>query len=278
MQDIQCIIKNYHHDGLGIGNVFKCLISALSVNDDTVIECYDDYMYGNYQTILDDKFIFKTKSNKDLERVNTCRLLVLKEEENLQDDIPNDIWYMGGLDNPKFHHLFSFSKRIDWNYDPDKLHTVVKQRIFKAIDKIIFKPDVLNSVEALFNMFKDKQTLGLSIRTWKASHETNVQRAYNFETYKLKLLDVLKAHPDINHFVVSIDNHAFLEEYERVFNELNMSYTILTKSDTMNDIQYAIIKALTLAKCNYFIGNRISTFSELVFWFSKHTTKVFPVF
>jgi len=57
-----------------------------------------------------------------------------------------------------------------------------------------------------------------------------------------------------------------------------MRCIVLDKSDSMNDIQYAIIKALTLSHCNYFIGNRISTFSELVFWFSKFHTKVYTVF
>ena len=59
MENIQFIIKDYQLDKLGIGNVLKNLISALGVNDDTVIECYDDYVYGNYNTILDDKFIYK---------------------------------------------------------------------------------------------------------------------------------------------------------------------------------------------------------------------------
>ena len=81
MENIQFIIKDYQSDVLGIGNVLKNLISALSVNDDTVIECYNNYIYGQYETILDDKFIFKGSSNKELEKVSTCRLLIHKNEE-----------------------------------------------------------------------------------------------------------------------------------------------------------------------------------------------------
>lgn len=278
MENIQFIIKDYQLDNLGIGNVFKNLISALSVNDDTVIECYDNYIYGQYQTILDDKFIFKGSSKKQLEKASTCRLLILKHEEEFQDNIPGGDLYMGGLNNYKLSYLCSYSRKIDTNYDPLKVHPLVKNRIFAAIDKIIFKPIVTNMVNSISETFKLKRTLGISIRTWKASHENNINRAYNFETYKDKIIEVLDKHNDINMVVISIDNRDFLDKYQELFNERNIETIILNKSECINDIQYAIVKALVLAKCNYCIGNRISTFSELIFWFSKHETIMYPVF
>ena len=278
MENIQFIIKDYQLDKMGIGNILKNLISALSVNDDTVIECYDNYIYGQYQTILDDKFIFKGSSNKQLEKVNTCRLLVHKHEEEFQDTIPSSDWYIGGLSNYKFSYLFSYSRKIDTNYDPLKVHPLVKNRIFATIDKIIFKPIVTNMVNSIYEAFKLKRTLGISIRTWKASHEKNINRAYNFETYKDKIIEILDKHNDINMVVISIDNRDFLDKYQELFNERNIETIILNKSECINDIKYAIVKALVLAKCNYCIGNRISTFSELIFWFSKHETIMYPVF
>jgi len=278
MENIQFIIKDYQLDKLGIGNVLKNLISALGVNDDTVIECYDNYVYGNYNTILDDKFIYKETTKKQLEKVTTCRLLIHKHEENFQENIPGGDWYIGGLNNYKFSYLFSYSRKIDTNYDPLKIHPIVKNRIFATIDKIIFKPVVLNMVNNIVETFKQKRTLGLSIRTWKASHESNINRAYNFETYRDKIIEVLDKHNDINMIVISIDNHAFLDKYQEFFNQRNIETIILNKNENMNDIQYALVKALVLAKCNYCIANRISTFSELIFWFSKHETLMYTVF
>ena len=78
--------------------------------------------------------------------------------------------------------------------------------------------------------------------------------------------------------VISIDNHTILDKYIELFNERNIETIVLNKTENINDIQYAIIKALVLAKCNFCIGNRISTFSELIFWFSKHETIMYPVF
>ena len=127
-------------------------------------------------------------------------------------------------------------------------------------------------------VFKLKRTLGISIRTWKASHENNIKRAYNFETYKDKIIEVLDKHNDINMVVISIDNRDFLDKYQELFKKINIEIIIFNKSEYINDIQYAIIKALLLAKCNYCIANRISTFSELIFWFSKHETLMYTVF
>ena len=105
MENIQFIIKDYQHSKLGIGNILKCLISALRVNEDTVIECYPEYRYGAYDTILHDKFIFKGKGKKELEKVYTCRLLILKEECG-QQDIPMSAWVGWG----RARHV-----RLDWS-------------------------------------------------------------------------------------------------------------------------------------------------------------------
>lgn len=275
MENIQFVITNIRP--LGIGNILKCLISALSINDDTVIKCEPDYIYGNYDAILDDKFIFKDNCTKEQEKVYTCRLLIHRNEEEFQEDIPNEEWWLGGLENPKFHHYFSFTKRIDWNYDPNRVHPIVKNRIFSTIDKIIFKDIVLNEVSNISSIFKDNNTLGISVRTWKCKHENDINRAYDFDTYKNKIIEVVNNN-SINMIVLSLDNESYYKDYDNLFKELGIEHILLKRSDYINEIQYAIVKVLILGKCNFFIGNRISTFSELVFWFSKMAVKVFTVF
>jgi len=280
MDNITLIIKDYHIEHLGIGNILKCLITALSINDDTVIECYPTYIYGQYDTILEERFIYNPNipTIKTLEKVYTCRFLIMTDEVPYQVSLPNEEWYNGGLENPKFYQYFSLHTQIDWNYDPSMIHNMVKTRIFKNIDTLKFKQCVTHEVEQFIGLFKGSSTLGVSIRTWKSKHETNIMRPYTVDIYKHKLLEVLRAHSEVDTIVLSIDNRDYIEPYISYCNELNIRYIILDKSDNMNDIQYAIIKALTLSHCNYFIGNRISTFSELVFWFSKCRVKVYTVF
>jgi len=254
MENIQFIIKDYHVDVLGIGNILKCLISSLSVNPDTVIKCEPSYMYGAYDSLLDDRFIYKPEQpqTKELVKVYTCRLLILRSEEALQATLPNEEWYMNGLANHRFDSYLSLTKRIDWNYDASKIHETVKQRIFHIIEQIRFKDIVTDHVHTMTQSFKDN-CLGVSVRTWKAKH------------------------PEINQLVLSFDNHSVVNEYVELCAELNIGYVILDKTEDINAIQYAMIKALALSHCTYFIGNRMSTFSELVFWFGKCKPVVYTV-
>jgi len=278
MEHVMLVIKDYVNDRLGIGNILKCLITALSINNNVVIQCYPDYIYGMYDTILDDKFIFKD-TTKQIESVYTCRLLLL-QHEIYQENIPNEEWYINGLNNSLFDSYFLFHKQIDWNYNPDLVHDLVKERIFNTIDKITFNEFVMNQVnknESIFKWYNDTKSLGISIRTWKSKHEQNIDRPYDTITYIAKIKKVIQMNA-VDNIVLSIDNHEYIEPYITLCNELHIHYIILDMDNSMNDIQYAIIKALTLARCTYFIGNRISTFSELVFWFSKCRVKVYPVF
>jgi hypothetical protein len=278
MENIRFIIKDYDKEALGPGNIIKCLISALSVNEDTVVQSYNQYSLGLYDTVLDDKFIYKGQTDKELERVETCRLLILRSEEEFQEDLPAHENWLGGLNNPKFHHLFSFCRRIDSRFEPEKIHPIVRDRIFGVIDKILFKPIIYEKVEKLSESFQTNITLAISIRTWKANHETDIHRQYDFNIYKDKILEVLNQHKEINKIVVSIDNHNYLQDYITFFEEHKLDYILLTKDDDMNDLQYSIVKALTMAKCKYCIGNRLSTYIELIYWFSRLKVNMYTVY
>jgi len=277
MENIQFIIRDYDKSKLGIGNIIKCLISALSVNPDTVIQCYPDYQYGAFDTILDDRFIFKGQGAKELEKVYTCRLLVLRYEEEYQQDIPSEEWYLGGLENPRFHYLFSFTKRIDWNYDASLVDDRVKHRIFRLIDSIRFTDIVYHEVNRIASQLDGLRTLGVSIRTWKASHEHNIDRPYEFGWYCEMMERALNEKKDTTTVVLSIDNVTFLEPYLEWCSARGLRVLVLDKLSYWNDIQYAIIKVLVLARCAAFIGNRKSTFTELVFWFGKCASRVYTV-
>ena len=270
MEYIQFVIKDYDQDHLGIGNIFKCLISALSINPDTVIKCHKNYIYGHYDTVLDEQFIYTGETTKIIQKIYTCRLLLLKYEEEYQPNIPSSEWYMNGLSNPEFHHYFSFSNQIDWNYDSSRIHELVRNRFFKSIDRIIFKQSIIDEVQSFLK--SAQPTLGISIRTWRSHHEGIIDRPYDVDTYMNKITEVLQENK-VSSIIISIDNEDYLSPYLQLPNAV-----ILRKPSHFNDIQFAVYKMLVLSHTNYFIGNRMSTFTELVFWFSKHTTKVYPVF
>jgi len=273
--DIQFVIKKPICDG--IGNVIKSFITAYSVITNSNIDCNSDYLLGVYDTVLDERHIYKENPNITPKYMYTSRLLVLPEEENEQQHIFSaENYEVNGCGNNDYNYLYSFQRLIDYNYDPDRICERVKKRIIGAIEKIKFLPFIENKVlENIKNI--SENTLAISIRTWKCFHETNINREYNSEVYKEKIRDVILAvNPD--KILISFDNHDYEEEYISFLKSFNIPLVILNKETDTNDLQHAFIKMLSLSSCRYFIGNRISTFSELVWWFSKCKIKVFPLF
>lgn len=281
--ETKIVVKKTNCDG--IGNVLKCFITALSISDYCEIECNADYIFGNYETVLCESQVFnnlnKIYNIVNTEFVYTCRLLVLKEEENEQNNIFNEFQYTNGIGNDNLNHYFSFLKLIDWNYDKNKIIPKIRQRIFNAIDKIKFQPIIIDNVNKILknNYISSNNTLAISIRTWKSFHENNINRDYSFDVYMNNIINVVN-NQNITKIIVSIDNIDYINEYINLFNSLNISYTILENEldNNLNELQKTVIKMLTLSNCNFLIGNRISTFTELIFWFSKCNINILPVF
>lgn len=282
MENYQFIIKEYERDRLGIGNVLKCLITSLSINDDVKIQCAPNYTYGQYDTILEDRFIYHElfPTTKEIVRVNTCRFLLLYYEEEIQEDLPNEETSMDPIHPTLFHWYFTLQRRIDWYYDPTKVHPRIRSRILEAIDKIQWKPIVMDTVSQWHMAFALQVSLGISVRTWRASHEQGVHRPYYPEVYFSAIRQAIHDHPEIQVIVLSVDCSEAVSEYITHLSTMYPSRPIVLLSHLpyLNAIQYAVTKAFTLARCNYFIGNRISTFSELVYWFGRCQPVVYPVF
>ena len=273
MYDYQIVISKTNCDG--IGNVLKGYVSALSINDNSVIECNPEYMYGTYDTILEDNHIYKDEGQK-IERAGTCRLLILKEEEPYQQHTYTGCLIYSGIGNDRLNHFFC-PTLIDWNFNPECVHTIVKNRILANFDKIKFKPIINESLDKYYQTFKDNKTLGISIRTWKGLHEHNIQGPYSVEKYITEIRNVLNINKDINKIIISIDNHDYFYDYETFFKELNIPYEILNKSPDLNHLQYAILKALILSRCDFVIGNRNSTYTELIMWLGRLKCIIYTV-
>ena len=287
MEHYQLVIRDYDKDSLGIGNILKCLVSALSINEDTFIQCYPDYRYGAYDTILDARFIYdpvtnpRIKPEKEHVPVRTCRFMLLYFEEAYQEDLPNEEVTLDPIHPQLFHWYFSKSKRIDWHYEPEKIDVRVRARIMETMSKLVFTPIVTYATRQWTALFKGNgSSLGLSIRTWKSYHESNVGRPYSMDTYTQKIAEVMEQNPGIRTIVLSVDHEDAVGEYMAYLTKTYpmCSYVVLQHPTHLNPIQYAMTKVLTLAECTYFIGNRISTFTELVFWFGHCKPKVYPVF
>ena len=254
----------------GIGNVMKGFLSALSVNPASVIECAPEYSLGRYDTVLDPRHIY---TGGPREPFYTCRLLVLASEEAEQQTIENEFPHTNGCGNPALNHAFSFSRLIDWNYDPSKVSDRIRSRILGAIDQVKFLPVIHGHVAELQREIRPGHVLGVSVRTWTAPHERDIHRPYSFAAY----MEAIRPHlATVSTIVLSVDNDAVLPQYLESLAPAHV--VVLRKPEDVNPTQQAFIKMLTLASCDAFIGARISTFSELVFWFSRCRIQVTPLF
>lgn len=284
MSDVSIIINkpDYGKIGkIGLGNSLKGFISLLSVFDNVKLECNDNYIYGRFNKILTDKFIYNgdTNDTNTIIKTGSWRWLIQLSEVNIQPLLKNEFsWIDCDIKNDEFlNKYFSINNHIDCYYEPSLIAESIRERILKTINKLEYVPEIKTNILEYSNKINFDNSLGISVRTWKASHETNINRSYSFDEYKNAIKNVISEN-NIDNVIISIDNDEYLDNYINLFSSLNINCTILQNNNNLDDIQFVLIKILILSKCNYLIGNRISTFTELVFWFSNLNIKVTTVF
>lgn len=254
--------------GDGIGNLMKGYISALSINKNAKFDLSPlDNKYGLIQSVMSDIHIYdKVRDSHFIqEKFNTCRLMVLKEEEGLQSNLVNEFKGNDYGGNSKLIRYFAKNCLIDWFYEPSLVNEVVRNRILGVISQIKFKDDIYERVNQLKSRIQHP-SLAVSVRTWKAAHESNVKREYNPEVYKKAINEVLSSNPEIKTVVLSVDQDSSFLEYQMMFK----SHPVLSlrHDETANMIEGSVISFLVMSSCNFLVCNRISTFSELIYWYS----------
>ena len=262
------------YDTNGIGNSLKSFISGLSISDDTKIVNNPRSALGDFSSVLEEWFIFD--NNGDRIFFDTWRFLVLKSEESEQPNLPNDQSHETGIHpfTQKALPIFSEVSKIDLYYDRSLIHDRVYNRIMRAIDKIQWRATVLDEVARVHSTFVYPMC-GVSVRTWKAAHEKNIRRPYDPHVYKDAIRKAM-ATDCPQRFFVSYDNEEAAKDYDDCF-QASRLITYPRRPD-INETQHAVIKMLLLSKCNIFICNRQSTYSELAFWFSRCTQKVIALY
>jgi hypothetical protein len=258
----------------GIGNTLKSFISGLSISDNTKIINNYEGLLGNYSSVLDESLI---TDGSDRIMFDTWRFLILKSEEHIQQNLPNDASDQSGI-HPSTETdlpIFSDHIKIDLYYDRLLINDTVFNRITSGINKIVWQQHIIEEVNKIKDTFI-YPVLGISVRTWTAPHEKDVGRPYDVNTYKDAITRMIESER-INSIFISYDNSEAYKDYEEFLSKTNIRVFTYEKVDNYNATQNSIIKMLLLSKCNYFVCSRLSTFSELVFWFSGCSQKVIPV-
>lgn len=258
-------------NSVGIGNILKGFITYLSLDEYTKIKDNKTYSLGDYSSILDVKHIFNPAVDEHIYKpAFTWRFLILHSESE-QKHIPDNF---STIDLPP-NNVFKHDTFIDSNYNRSLICDKVFNRIISAIRKIQWHSDILNEVNKVSCQFK-KNVLGVSVRSWTAKHEHNIKRLYNKQTYINTITDVVSNQTNNIHTIfLSVDNPVLYDEYIRDLKNYNV--IIYNPPTHFTELQYVCVKLLLLSKCQFLIGNRISTFTEMSFWLSECTQDVITV-
>ena len=255
----------------GIGNVLKAFITALSIHNNTKVQ-NDHYFLGSYDTVLAEHHIYNISRDSQQPYLScglNYYLLVLREEEEYFKK--NYITIPGRpLINSRLSVLFSPNISIDNIFDRSRLPAPVIDRILMGIGKIEFLPNIIILANS-FQRYLTSPSLGISIRSYRGPHEGRVNRTlgyYNATAYKHKISYLIDYY-QIKSVLIAFDNPEILAlEYIEFLEAFNIVIVTLDANNAVqNHLQKAIVEMLALSKTDILLGDKKSSFMEMVFWF-----------
>ena len=265
----------------GLCNVIKSFVTALSIADTNLLPRFDTHFDADFREILDDSLICHGPHEFRHSFVS-ARWLILKNEEDEQEDLINDAKVLGDkpdIQNKQLKCLFS-TKTIDWFYSRALISDRVYNRIMGGIDKIRWTDIVYKEVERVSKLFT-YPLLVIQVRTWTHKFDPKniffindgVTRAYNFETYKNAIDTYL---PSCKSIFLTVDNDSVLPQYMNYLKE----YNVITYTQPLNitQLQFSTATMLLGAKADMLVCSRLSTFAECMWWFGKCKAKVSALF
>jgi hypothetical protein len=221
-----------------VETVLKCFISALAVNQDTVL------LHSEFHTVLDKCHIYTGNTEKYIQPIYTAT--TIKDGAT-----PTASWYIHGLSSALFHEHISLCNEIEWKYNPTEIHEHIKNRYSRAIRAIRFTSVIIDEVN-LFISSINQPFLGVLLDT---SCTLDI----------LQKIEEVREETGVQYIITANTLH-------------DMKTCIhLKKPNHFNNTQYIIYKLLVLSYSSYFIGYSNSVLSELIFWFSGHHTKMYSV-
>lgn len=257
--------------GDGIGNVLKGYISALAVDPHAKVIPSSVGLYGQFEEILDERHIAH-RVEGPVELFYTCRFLVLASEDGDQANIVNEFQNNDRGGNPRLAPLFS-TKCIDWPRASDRISPVIEARLLRTIESLRFRPELTEEVDRVCAGLEGPM-LGVSVRTWAAKHESGVDRPYDPSIYVAAIERMLRAHPEIRTVLISPDR----DDVTLPVNVGDRRVVYANALVTGSPIQQSMKMILLLSRCAAYIGNRLSTFAEMVYWLGGRRQAIEVVF
>lgn len=249
------------NDG-GLCNRIKCLLSAWHVYN-TNVKIY--WPINNGCSVKPDELWSndleaKAKGTTDL---NTWRLLLNKE-----DVVPEQ--ESGQFSSVReFYGSDTNYKDIDFEYN--RIPKEIQLKYLALLSKLKTHQYILDHVNSVDI---DANCVAVHIRSWH-DDQFRHDRYFDLNKYTTEMDILVKANPKTK-FVMASDDIKYI-------NELKSKYPIITlpligsfKKDRVEALA-PFMQLLLLSRCHTLIATHISTFSEMIWWYSKCTMNVIVV-
>lgn len=245
----------------GLGNRIKCLVSCLSICDQIENSqlllgwSKSDNFNCEVHDLFENDFMLFTEVKEQIKNqqkshdehkvtyVNTWRLISSLDEISM---------------DPKIRA--SQPSKIDCKY-----HSIEPKRIESLLpyfDRLKIKKTIRDRVDTFAQKF-DQNTISIALRTWADCEE----RQYLFKIDKV--YSMLDRYPNAQ-FFISCDSAEVLDQIKTRYGQQVLSYPVKVDRGERNSkegIQDALIECLLLSKNSLLKASRMSTFSEVAWWF-----------
>lgn len=240
-------------DPARFGNKYKSLLTCVATGITTKANGL-----AEFQELLDSD-AFAPRGTKGY-KVGTWRLLPLLDEQKLLDSSFLDQFpERYDTTSPEFNSMYPKARVIDGFYH--KIPKTIQKRILLAQTWIPWSPKMKEMLESVPQLHR---VLGVSVRTWKAGHDTCQLSAYRAQSFKPeKYLEIIKEYENkVEGIFFSFDN----PEAERFFKDVKIPRIQYKPNPSLTPIQKAALDAQILGNCGLLIGDKLSTFPEVAWW------------
>jgi hypothetical protein len=178
------------------------------------------------------------------------------------------------MEERDFHWGFmKLNEYIDFRYN--RIPKNVKDDYLSVINKFNIREEIINSVA---NQLLDMPFISIHIRTWNTPYESTHTDKYRNQYFNDNKHNFIKyaLQSNIKHCLISSDNHDYIND---IIEKLSKDKIIIyyKKNNEFNKLQNDFAELLLCSKGEIIIGSYMSTYTELIWWFSKCNKNIFIV-
>ena len=238
----------------GLCNNLKCYLSSMRIADlnglEVVTDCKDlVQIYSNLDHISDLTDRVVTKNHCD------WRLVVFE-----QDELPKG--FAKSLESRGFEGADKDRKNIDFEYH--HIPASIQKIYLDYLKKMDIRPDLLAITRNFAINNFTAETVSVHLRTWLTDDWDQAPKRHHHFFNEEKYRKIIENHLDDGIFLSS-DNIGYAERLKADYGDAIIT---VERSDAENPVDFAFINLLLLSRNSIIYGSKISTFTEMAWWYS----------